>query len=236
MGSLDTRRVQLTVLTLIGVAALVAAVLLATGVVGNAGTLRVPSGVAESASNGRVTGDRPQADNVEEFTKKYGEPPDATFGRMRIPAISVDAPLTYRLVTGQMPDPSGPSDIAYYDMSRYPGLGGVPGRGGNAIFGGHVDLNRPIPYANGAHYQGPAVLWSLDALHPGHTIEIDVSGKTYKYRVISTDELPADYADWAAIWKANPAKETITLFTCGGAFDPDTHEYTRRRVVRAERF
>jgi hypothetical protein len=29
--------------------------------------------------------------------------------------------------------------------------------------------------------------------------------------------------------------ETITLFTCGGTFNPETHEYSTRLVVRAER-
>ncbi len=82
---------------------------------------------------------------------------------------------------------------------------------------------------------GPAVFWSLDALHPGHTLEIDAGGKTYQYRVVSTEDLPADYGDWASLWSADVKKETVTLFTCGGTFDPERHEYTRRHVVRAER-
>ena len=61
-----------------------------------------------------------QADSVDAFTKKYGEPPDATYARIRIPSISVNAPLSYRAVTGaQLPDPSGPTDVAYYDLSKF---------------------------------------------------------------------------------------------------------------------
>lgn len=79
--------------------------------------------------------------SVKELVDRYGEPPDSTFGRMRIPSIGVDTGVGQRFVgaNGVMPLPSGPSDAVWYDMTPWPGMGGRPGEGGNAIFSGHVD-------------------------------------------------------------------------------------------------
>lgn len=238
MESLGARRLQLIVFAALGAAALLAVVLMATGNIGDGGGIRLSAAErarSGAAGSGAATPAR-QADSVEAFTKAHGDPPDATYGRMRIAAISVDAPLTYRLVDGaQMPEPSGPGDVAYYDMSNWPGLGGLPGGGRNAIFGGHVDLNRTIPYAR-AHYEGPAVFWALDQLRPGDVIEVAANGKTLKYAVAWVKDLPAGQeTDWEQIWSGDVKRDSITLFTCGGTFDLVAHEYSHRLVVRAER-
>ena len=236
MGSSGARSIQLVLFILIGVGALVAVFLISNGGIGGVGDLGLfgPGQSRQTEAGG--PGAPRQADSVAAFTKKHGDPPDATYGRIRIPSISVDAPLSYRRVTGSvMPDPSGPTDVAYYDLAKFPGMGGVPGGGGNAIFGGHVDLLREIEYAGNATYSGPAVFWSLDELGAGDTIEIDVKGATYKYRVTKVSDFDADKADWSEVWSSDVKKDTITLFTCGGAFDQTTHEYSHRRIVRAER-
>ena len=242
MGSRGARRIQLVVFTMVGAVSLLAVALIATGNLTGDGISLAALGVKPAASKasaalpaGRV------ADSVDAFTKAHGNPPDATYGRIRIPAISVNAPLTYRAVDSApgstMPDPSGPTDVAYYDMSKWPGLGGVPGAGHNAIFGGHVDLNRTISYAGGVQYIGPAVFWSLDKLHAGDGIEITVAGGTaLKYSVVSVKQLPNSAStDWSSIWSSNVKTDSVTLFTCGGSFDSKSHEYTSRVVVRAER-
>jgi LPXTG-site transpeptidase (sortase) family protein len=248
MGSPGSRRLQLILLSMVGASALLVAMLLATGSLSSDGIslTAITASVSGSAGKTTVSGTtsaapKRVADSVEAFAKAHGNPPDATYGRIRIPAISVNAPLTYRAVantaSATMPEPSGPTDVAYYDMSKWPGLGGTPGAGHNAIFAGHVDLNRAIAYAGGAHYEGPAVFWSLDELKAGDTIEITVSGGTpLKYAVVSVKEIPASGdTDWSAIWSGNVKKDTVTLFTCGGNFDQDSHEYLNRVVVRAER-
>ncbi len=172
---------------------------------------------------------------MEAFTKDHGDPPDATYGRIRIPTISVNAPISYRAVSGAvMPEPSGPTDVAYYDMAAFPGMGGAPGAGGNAIFGGHVDLRRAIDYAGGVEYQGPAVFWALGELRQGDVIEVDYRGTTHRYIVTAVNELDATHGDWGAIWSDDVSRDTITLFTCGGTFDPGLHEYSTRMIVRAE--
>ncbi|MGE3856008.1 MAG: class F sortase [Dehalococcoidia bacterium] len=246
MDSSGARRIQMALFFIIGIAALAAVFLLASG--GGDGGIRLFASTQSrqtTLGSGRVgegtvsdgkTAPARQADSVAAFTKKYGDPPDATYGRIRIPSISVNAPLSYRAVTGsEMPEPSGPTDVAYYDMAKFPGMGGVPGGGGNSILAGHVDLRRPVAYAGNVEYQGPAVFWSLDKLRAGDIIEIDYKGKTYKYAVTAANEYNAESADWGKVWSSEVKKETLTLFTCGGTFNPETHEYSTRLVVRAER-
>jgi len=244
MGSPSSRRLQIILFSVVGASALLVALLLATGGLSGDGiSFTSMTGTKPASAAG---GDAPVApgrvaDSVEAFTKAHGNPPDATYGRISIPAISVNAPLTYRAVakTGSatLPEPSGPTDVAYYDLSEWPGLGGAPGAGRNAIFAGHVDLNRAIPYAGGAHYAGPAVFWALDQLRAGDTVEVTVTGGTpLKYAVVSVNELPASgNTDWAAVWSGDVKKDTLTLFTCGGEFDAQAHEYSSRIIVRAER-
>lgn len=231
MASSRGRRLQLLLLALLGVGSLLALLAL----VGFGGTSRL--GAPRAA--GAAVPPR-QADSVEAFTRAHGEPPEATYGRIRIPAISVNAPLTRRAVPetsgGTLPEPSGPTDVAYYDMSAWPGLGGAPGDGRNAIFAGHVDLRRPVEFAGGAPYEGPAVFWALDKLRAGDTVEVIVDGRTLKYAVVSVRELPASAdTDWRPLWSGDVKRETVTLFTCGGAFNTATHEYASRVIVRAER-
>ena len=175
------------------------------------------------------------ADDYNELVAAVGEPPDATFARMRIPKLGVDAGVSPRYVDGEvMPTPDGPQNIAWYDMTDYPGMGGHPGGGGNAIFAGHVDFANYVHYAD-RDFTGPAIFYSLDHLVPGDLIEIDYAGETLTYQVAWIEQLDAAGADWASIWSSAVAVDSITLFTCGGAFDSDSHSYSHRLVVRAER-
>jgi hypothetical protein len=69
---------------------------------------------------------------------------DFTGARLIIPRIEVDAPFSYKVVgtDGQMPNPNSWDDVAYYDFSQWPDLGGLPGKGGNIVVAGHVDYIR----------------------------------------------------------------------------------------------
>src|SRR5437868_4423581 len=44
--------------------------------------------------------------------------------RLSIPKFGINAPLTYKSVgpNGQMPDPEGSDDVAYYNFSNFPGF------------------------------------------------------------------------------------------------------------------
>ncbi|MSQ31605.1 MAG: class F sortase [Dehalococcoidia bacterium] len=173
--------------------------------------------------------------SVKDLIDRYGWPPGTDYARMRIPTIGVDARVGSRVVERDavMPDPAGPADIVWYDMSKWPGFGGAPGGGGNAIFSGHVDYAYNIPYAQVA-YRGQGVFSQLSLLSQGDIVEMEYRGQTLRYRVVSRQQLQAG-ADWLAIWSGKVAKDTITLYTCGGAFDAKTLEYADRIVVRAER-
>jgi LPXTG-site transpeptidase (sortase) family protein len=154
--------------------------------------------------------------------------------RMIIAKFGVDAPLNYKVVgrDGQMPSPDGADDVAWYDFSAFPGLGGTPGSGGNSVFSGHVDQGFK-PCKNGT-VPPPcqAVFWDVSSLRVGDEIEIRLAGKSYKYRVTSNQAVSAANGPWDQI-VSSTEQETITMITCGGDFNRTTHEYNNRQVVTA---
>lgn len=241
------RRVQLVLWSVIGIVALVAVALIATANSGDSGFRFLGIGQAsedtgldtvgrqihEEGDDGEVV---PPVDSVEDFTAAHGNPPNTDFARLRIPAINVNAPVGRWIVDSTiMPEPYGPVDVAYYDMSGWAGLGGFPGEGGNAVFGAHVDLNRYVSYADD-DYRGPAVFWSLDQLGAGSVIEVDYAGQTLRYAVVWTEQVPAyGEVNWRQYFTSDVAVDSITLYTCGGEFDGATASYTHRLIVRAER-
>lgn len=156
-----------------------------------------------------------------------GLPPRGEFTgeRLLIPKIGVDAPFTYKLVpsSGQMQNPNGPWDVAYYDFANHDGLGGLPGAGGNVVLAGHVD------YIN----VGPAVFWSLDTLVAGDVIQIRLSsGTVAEYEVVFNKYIEVNQGDWQSI-VAGTAEESVTLITCTGEFSAG--HYSNRQIVWARR-
>jgi len=148
-----------------------------------------------------------------------------TGDRLLIPAIGVDAPFSDKVVpaSGQMPNPNGPEDIAWYDFSGWPGLGGLPGKGGNVVLAGHVDYIR----------YGPAVLWRLRELKLGDLITIRMKdGTTYNYKVELTKLADPNTGDWSKLVEAT-ADESVTLITCEGVFKDGG--YNLRRIVWGRR-
>jgi LPXTG-site transpeptidase (sortase) family protein len=154
-----------------------------------------------------------------------GEPGRGDFDgdRLIIPKIGVDAPFSYKVVAnpgGQMPNPDGPTDVAYYDFSQWPLKGGLPGKGGNVVVAGHVDYIR----------YGPAVFWRLHELEIGDEVTVRLKdGSEVTYKVEFNKVLDAaDGADWDGIVSAT-ADESITLITCGGEFEAG--HYNNRQIV-----
>ena len=177
----------------------------------------------------------PTVKDLNQLRAQYGDPKDATYGRIRIDAIGVDAPIGTRVVgaDGQMPDPTGPSDVVWYDFHNMPGFGGVPGKGHNAIFAGHVDRAAYLDYA-GVNYIGAGIFYSVGDLDRGDLIELEIGGQTLYYVVAWEQDVPID-APWGDFLTADVGIDSITLVTCGGAFDDATHAYTKRTLVRATR-
>lgn len=148
-------------------------------------------------------------------------PSAAAVERIIIPKIGVDAPIVVLGVdpNGVMEAPNGPVEVAWYHFSSRPGWGG------NAVFAGHVDYRPNIQ----------AVFWHLRNLSAGDEITVRLDdGTTYTYRVISAATYLADDAPVQEI--VGPTEnEVVTLITCGGTFNPQTREYDKRLIVRAER-
>ncbi len=150
-------------------------------------------------------------------------PVDSPVGRLVIPKFGVDAPVVVRGIdaNGVMEAPSGPTDVAWYDIRADDS--DRPGYGSNAVFSAHVD------YIN----YGPAVFWNLKDLEIGDLIEVSLQdGTVYRYGVVAKDQIDAASANVGDIVGRTP-REVVTLITCGGTFDG--YEYNQRVVVRAER-
>ncbi len=227
-------------------AALVVAIVLATGGGnGDGKEVAVNATATSSASDGQGEGLlQEQLDELkkleQELLAQRGTPQNGISGtnpdapvpggegdRLIIPSISVNAPMTLRVVGGDgvMQNPEGPTDVAYYDFSVFPNMGGRPGAGGNTVISGHVDY----------HDYGPAVFWDIRKLEPGAEITIHLrDGSEYKYKVEWNRTVDPASTAWNEIVAATP-QESVTMITCAGTFDPATRSYDQRRVVWAVR-
>jgi LPXTG-site transpeptidase (sortase) family protein len=154
--------------------------------------------------------------------------------RLVITKFGIDAPLKLKTVAsdGQMPDPDGPDDVVLYDFSVFPGLGGGPGTGGNAILAGHVDSGHKNCKNGSVKPPCQAVFWDVNKLKSGDEIEVKVAGQSYKYTVKGNQPVPASSDTWNQI-VSSTAEETVTLITCGGTFS--NGEYNNRQVITAVR-
>lgn len=150
--------------------------------------------------------------------------------RVGIPRLYLDAPvITMGLDENRIPQvPQRPDQVAWYDFSA------APGRGGNAVFSGHVDWQ--TRQGDGI----PGVFYRLRELEIGDVVEVTLEdGTQLQYRV--TGNVATLYDDPNVV-KAMQAtsRDVITLITCGGTWVRDPGEplggnYSHRVVVRAER-
>lgn len=139
---------------------------------------------------------------------------------LTIESAGVDAGIErLRVVDGAMQDPSGPWEVAWYEN-----LGSL-GSTGNVVMAGHID------YWN----VGPSVFYNLSTVQPGTEIVVaGDDGLQYPFTVewtelFTSDDMPMDDI-------AGPTDtQSLTLITCGGAFDYVNGEYLSRTVVRATR-
>ncbi|MFC1401758.1 MULTISPECIES: class F sortase [Streptacidiphilus] len=125
--------------------------------------------------------------------------------RIRIPAISVDAPLTGLHLDRQhhlLPPPDEQRNLAGW----YTG-GAAPGTVGAAIIAGHVD---------NAH--GPAVFYGLGSLHRGDTVSIlRRDRRTATFRVDGIDVYSRKSFPDRKVYGPTPYPE-LRLITCGGGY------------------
>jgi hypothetical protein len=137
---------------------------------------------------------------------------------LTVETAGIDAGIEpLRVVNGALQDPTGPWIVAWYEN-----LGGL-GRIGNIVMAGHID------YWN----VGPSVFYNLSTLQPGDEVVVSgADGNAYPYAVewvqqFDSTSMPLDDV-------IGPTEgQSLTLITCGGAFDYVNGQYLQRTVVRA---
>jgi hypothetical protein len=145
--------------------------------------------------------------------------------RVVVPRIDADAPVSAGVVgaDGRMPSPPTKEDVVWYDFSNYPGLGGLPGKGGNVVLAG--DAGRPG--------QGPGVFAKLGRVKPGDFVRLRLtSGDAACYRVEWNKLATLAEVDFFDVVAAT-AEESLTLIT-GGAVGEWRFVWGRRASCAAE--
>jgi len=139
---------------------------------------------------------------------------------LAIESAGIDAGIeTLRVIDGAMQDPTGPWVVAWYEN-----LGSL-GKIGNIVMAGHID------YWN----VGPAVFYNLSTLQPGDPIVVTGDdGKTYPFAVEWVRQYDSESIPLDEVTGPTPG-QSLTLITCGGAFDYTNGHYLQRTVVRANR-
>ena len=173
-----------------------------------------PTGVGDVPSTGAS---RPGPANI--VKERIIAEPVAPVG-LSVEAAGIDAGIeAMRVIDGVMQDPTGPWVVAWYEN-----LGAI-GRAGNVVMAGHID------YWN----VGPAVFYNLSTLEPGDEVVLSgEDGNTYPFAVEWVRQY--DSASMPLEEVAGPTEgQSVTLITCGGAFDYASGLYLQRTVVRANR-
>lgn len=143
---------------------------------------------------------------------------------LHIEAIELDADIEQQKIEdGVMQNPSGPFVVAWYKET-----GRLGEERNNIVLAGHLDY----------WDVGPAIFYDLWKLEEGNKVQ--VTGKTgavFIYKVDSVKDFKIADLDTTTIQEIiGPTKnESLTLITCGGAFDYDSGEYESRIIVRASR-
>jgi LPXTG-site transpeptidase (sortase) family protein len=143
---------------------------------------------------------------------------------LRIEAIELDATIEQQQIeNGVMLNPSGPFVVAWYKET-----GRLGEAKNNVVLAGHLDY----------WDVGPAIFYDIWKLEQGDRIQVvGKNGVVFVYRVDWVREFQLEELDSATIQEIiGPTPlESVTLITCGGAFDYDTGEYESRIIVRGTR-
>ncbi len=111
--------------------------------------------------------------------------------------------------------PRNARDVAWLDN------GGFPGPMRNAILAGH------------RNYSGASGTFErLEHLEVGDEVRVTVDGELHRYRVDWVDMYDPDTAPVDELLGPTDV-DSLTLVTCGGAFDYSVRHYTKRWVARA---
>lgn len=136
-----------------------------------------------------------------------------------IRAAVVQVGLTH---DGAMGSPDNPFVLGWFNRSA------IPGETGNALLGGHRD------YQDREGNIGVGVCWELDETRLGDQL-IMFDGSTNRYYVYDVVDIATIRPDSreAVKYLSQTRESVVTLITCSGDFDEDTHSYEERIVVVA---
>lgn len=113
-----------------------------------------------------------------------------------------------------------PDDVDVVGWYRY---GPAPGSPGSAVLTAHVD----------SAAQGAGAFFPLRKAEPGAQVTIDLAdGSQRSFEVVGRRSYPKDTLPVDELF-ARSGDPTLTLITCGGAFDPVTRSYEENVVVFA---
>ncbi len=197
------------------------ALTLAWALVGIAGPQRTVRALAPAPTAGAVAGTPAIAAGPAAAPQPApvltDSPPPPREGRLRLPAVGVDAPIEPVLVDakGNMAVPSRPDRVGWFAG------GPAPGSPGDAVLDGHLDT-----------VAGPAVFGSLGRAAPGDHLTVQWSdGRTYEFVVESVRLYAYDAHPTGLFATAGPSR--LSLITCAGPWDPGLGTYRQRLVVDA---
>jgi LPXTG-site transpeptidase (sortase) family protein len=142
--------------------------------------------------------------------------------RLKIPEINVDAAFEYVGLTpeGAMDAPSGPRNVAWFE------LGPRPGENGSAVIAGH--------YGRWKTGEG-SVFDNLNKLEKGDVLYIETDrGESISFIVRELRSYEAD-ADASDVFILNDGKAHLNLITCEGVWDEVLKTYHKRLVVFADK-
>jgi len=137
--------------------------------------------------------------------------------RIKIPKIQVDAIFEHvgLTLTGAMGVPSGPTNVAWFD------LGQRPGEYGSAVIAGHFGWKNGIP----------AVFDHLDELEIGDKVYvIDDKSVTRVFAVTKIRSFDGE-ADATDIFISTDKQAHLNLVTCKGVWNKSEKSYAERLVV-----
>lgn len=210
---------------LLGLAALLAGVLLLVGLIG----VLVATG-GDGTSTAPTLPDSPAAQPVGEPPAPAG--PDATPAptrrdrraarpvRISIPAIGVRAPV---IPLGL--DEAGALEVPQdFSQTGWWTGGSRPGERGPAVIVGHVDSRT-----------GPAVFYRLGALRTGDEIVVErADGTNARFHVQRSSRYAKASFPTTAVYGPT-SRPALRLITCSGTFDRETGHYVDNTVVFAGR-
>lgn len=156
----------------------------------------------------------PPPSDAPPFTAAAASPP----ARLALPSLEVDVPVR---AVGRLPDGSmeipGTTEAGWYAPGPHPGA-----PSGSSVIAAHID------------YGGqPGAFFRLRELQVGELVSVtEADGTVHGYVVTERLQVPKEQLPIDELFRRTGAP-TLTLITCGGAFDTGERRYSDNIVVRA---